>query len=104
MRVYLISKWNNTNAIGDYCLDDESLVVLKGSVLSATISSSKTFRGKQAILNSREGTVIDNVLQEDVRFKSPSTAANFVTGASSNGKRLWKTENGTPIGKLGEEA
>ena len=103
MKVYLRSKRNNLNATGEYFTEDSSLVVLKGSLLSATVSNSKTFRGGKAIINAREGIVIDNVLQNDVRFKSPSTAANFVTGTSSNGNRLWKTEDGTPIGNLGQE-
>ena len=103
MKVFLISKRNNLNAAGEYFPDDNSLVVFKGSLLSTTVSNSKTFRGGKAILNAREGIVVDNVLQKDVRFMSPSTAANFVTGTSSNGNRLWKTEDGTQIGKLGQE-
>ena len=104
VKVYLKSDRNRLNAAGDYNPEDGSLVVHKGSLLSTTVSDSKTFRGIKSIINSREGVVVDNILQVDVRFKSPSTAANFVTGKSSNGKRLWKTEKGTTIGKLMEEA
>ena len=104
MKVYLISNRNKLYATGEYFPEDGSLVVLKGSTLSETVSESKTFRGIKSIVNSREGVVIDNILQVDIRFISPSTAANFVTGTSSNGHRLWKTEAGIPIGKLGEEA
>ena len=103
MKVFLKSKRNNLNAFGEYCPENGSLVVLKGSILSGTVSESKTFRGRNTILNTREGIVVDCILQEDIQFKSPSTAANFVTGTSSNGNRLWKTEDGTPIGKLREE-
>lgn len=103
MKVYLISNRNNLHASGEYSPDDGSLVVLKGSLLSRTISDSKTFRGIKSIVKSREGIVNDDILQKDIFFKSPSTAANFVTGTSSNGNRLWKTEDGTPIGKLKKE-
>lgn len=103
MKVYLISGKNKINAYGEYSPEDRSLIVLKGSKLSETVSESKTFRGKKSILASREGVVVDNILQKDVRFKSPSTAANFVTGTSSNGNRLWKNEDGKPIGELDRE-
>lgn len=104
MNVYLKSDRNHLNAAGDYNPEDGSLVVHKGSLLSSTVSDSKTFRGRKSIIKTREGIVVNNILQKNVRFKSPSTAANFVTGTSSNGNRLWKTEDGTPIGKLGEGA
>ena len=100
MKVFLKSDRNNLNASGEYSLEDGSVVVFAGSLLSANVSNSRTFRGRQSILSSREGVVVNNILQKDVLFKSPSTAANFVTGTSSNGNRLWKTAEGTPIGKL----
>jgi len=100
MKVYLVSKKKKLNATGEYFPEDKSLIVYKGSLLSETISESKTYRGRKSILISREGIVEKNILQEDVRFKSPSTAANFVTGTSSNGNRLWKTSDGVPIGEL----
>ena len=34
---------------------------------------------------------------KDVPFKSASTAANFVTGASTNGLTAWKDENGKTL-------
>lgn len=42
----------------------------------------------------------DSVLARDVFFKSPSTAANFVTGCSTNGLTAWKTVEGEPIRDL----
>jgi hypothetical protein len=36
-------------------------------------------------------------VKEDVIFKSASTAANFVTGSSTNGLTSWKTEEGKAI-------
>ena len=103
MKVFLVSKKNGLNATGEYSPIDRSLTVYKGSLLSETVSDSKTFRGKKSIINSRKGMVSGNILIKDVQFKSPSTAANFVTGTSSNGNRLWKTEDGTPIGDLEKE-
>ncbi|MBR3108977.1 MAG: DUF4357 domain-containing protein [Clostridia bacterium] len=48
----------------------------------------------------REGIVVDCVLQKDVSFKSSSTAGNFVTGRSTNGPAVWKDENGTTIKEI----
>ncbi|MCC3385044.1 DUF4357 domain-containing protein [Enterocloster citroniae] len=40
---------------------------------------------------------------EDISFKSSSTAANFITGRSSDGFSTWKTEEGKILRKLREE-
>ncbi len=74
--------------------DTKATVVLKGSKLSATISDAPTFRGRKTIEKAREGCVIDNILQKDLAFKSPSTAGNVVTGRSTDGLQAWKTEDG----------
>ena len=103
MKVYLISKKSGANAVGEYSLQDGSVTVKKGSILSLTLSESKTFRGMKTIQKAREGVMEGNTLTVDVTFRSPSTAANFVMGGSSNGLRMWKTENGTPIGDLEKE-
>ena len=102
MKVLLQSKKKNVDAQGEYSLETGELTVKKGSVLSETLSTSKTFRGRKSIEKSRYGRMNGAILTEDVHFSSPSTAANFVMGGSSNGKRLWKTENGTLIGDLQE--
>lgn len=67
--------------------------VLKGSVLSPTISDAPTFRGKKAIEKARKDCVIDNILQKDLVFKSPSTAGNVVTGRSTDGNQAWRTKD-----------
>lgn len=100
MKVLLISKKMNADATGDYNPNTGELTVLKGSVLSMELSQSRTFRGRKSIEKAQNGVLKGNVLTQNVMFKSPSTAANFVTGGSSNGKRLWKTENGIAIGDL----
>ena len=74
--------------------DTKATVVLKGSKLSATISDAPTFRGRKTIEKAREGCVVDNVLQKDLAFKSPSTAGNVVTGRSTDGMQAWRTEDG----------
>ena len=39
----------------------------------------------------------DGVVSKDVHFTSASTAANFVTGASTNGMTAWKTKDGKTL-------
>ena len=100
MRVELVSRKMQVNAVGEYTPESGELIVLKGSIVSLSLSESKTFRGRKSIEKAREDTIEGNAVIKDITFKSPSTAANYVTGGSSNGMRLWKTEEGIPIGDL----
>ena len=76
-----------TNATGRQT--PEGFVVLKGSTISPGESSSAT----PYIIKKRHTVSLDEkfVLQEDVLFSSPSGAASFVVGGSSDGWREWKT-------------
>ena len=73
------------------------MFVLKGSKVSDDIAHSATFRGTKAIEKNRVSVVKDGVVTEDITFKSASTAANFVTGRSSNGLILWKDKSGRTL-------
>ena len=68
-------------------------VVLKGSVLSplkATNSLRETTKAKR---KGKEGSV----LTEDMLFKTPSGAADYLTGRSTNGWDAWKTVDGRTL-------
>ena len=41
--------------------------------------------------------IVNNKLQDDVVFNSPSSASSFVIGASSNGWNVWKKSDGQTI-------
>lgn len=76
----------------------EGFVVLRGSQVeridSSTIPTSiKTIRSKAKIDN-------DNILQEELLFKSPSYAAAFILGMNTNGKTDWKTAEGKSLNDL----
>lgn len=103
MKVFLVQKRNGVSATGEYDIESGSLTVKKGSVLSATISSSAKFRGAETIRKNREGITEGTKLIKDITFKSPSTAANFVTGSSTNGLIAWKDKNGSTIKKIASE-
>lgn len=64
--------------------------VLKGSVC-ATVGNQKIspFRQKAIIKN--------NILQEDIICKSPSTAALIILARSANGWAEWKNKNNQPL-------
>jgi hypothetical protein len=55
-----------------------------------------------------DGTLIDKdgflVFTKDAEFSSPSAAAAVIHGGSANGLIAWKTENGTSLKQLDEQA
>lgn len=103
MRVFLKSTKRGIDAQGDYNIDTRSLVVLKGSIVSAHISEAATFRGAKTVKKYRNQYVLNQVVQADVIFKSSSSAANFVTGSSTDGTKAWKTSEGLSISALNKK-
>lgn len=101
MKLYIKREKSGIDATAEYNIDKKEFVVLKGSRVSPNISNSPRFRGAESILKARkEANVRDNVLTQNVVFKSPSTAGNFVTGSSTNGLITWKDENGVRLKEL----
>lgn len=100
MKVYINRIKNDISAIGEFNEQTRELKVLKGSKVSQKIAYSEKFRGAKSIEKHRNGKIKENILQEDVIFKSPSTAANFVTGISTNGLTAWKTKDGKTIKEI----
>ena len=91
----------NSDAKGLFNPADQSLTVLAGSNINpvhlAKISSAG--RKKRDILfakytDLRNG---ERIVKEDICFASPSGAAQFCVGGSSNGWAQWKDENGKEI-------
>jgi len=76
----------------------EGFVVLKGSIISPEDDNTIQI----GVKNKRKNAKIDanNVLQEDVLFSSPSSAAMFVIGKSANGWTSWKTKAGKTLHDL----
>jgi len=74
---------------------NEGFVLLKGSQIETIDSESIP----PAIKDKRGVGLFDSqgILQQDVLFKSPSSAASFVVGTSSNGLAEWKTAEGKPL-------
>ncbi len=97
MRVYIIRKKDGVRASGDYDPKTNELIVLAGSILSKDISYTAKFRGAKSVEKARDGIVKERILQQNVTFKSASTAGNFVTGRSTNGLLVWKNDEGLSI-------
>lgn len=72
----------------------EGFVVLQGSRIAVEDDDTIPVVLKQ---QRRKVSVIDGVLQEDVLFSSPSYAAMFVIGKSTNGLISWKDETGRSL-------
>ena len=97
MRLYLKRNKGDISATGEYNLSTKELVVLKGSKISDNIAYSEKFRGAKTIERNRSNVVDGCIVLNDISFKSASTAANFVTGSSTNGLTAWKDEAGRKL-------
>ncbi len=84
--------------------DGKLVVVKKGGVVNQNFAES--IRGgilsKQYRANRNYVSESFEILK-DCTFKSPSTAAQFVTGRSVNGYNAWKVEDGKTLGKYLKE-
>ena len=100
MKLYLTKKRSNVNAIAEYDATAKTFTVLKGSIVSETIAHTAKFRGTKAIEKYRNGTVSDGVVIRNTVFRSASTAANYVTGTSTNGLVAWKNSDGITLKAL----
>lgn len=100
MKVFLKGKRANYDAIGEYNYNTNELIVKKGSVVSLDV---KEFRGTPSIIKKRSMYVKNRIVFEDIVFKSPSTAANFISGRSKNGLDAWKNENGKNLKEIIKE-
>lgn len=100
MIIDIFIKHSKYNAIGTFNTETKETIVKKGSVMSEDISTAPMFRSANTIRKLRMNTVENRVLNKDVPFKSPSSAANFVTGHSKNGYLTWKNKDGTILKDL----
>lgn len=96
LELYLKTK-NGANATGEYDPVSKTFLVRKGSIVSPCICMSEKFRGAKSIIKYRELYCENNITKQEVVFKSASTAANFVTGRSTNGLIAWKNRDGKTL-------
>ena len=98
MKLYLNSRNGQCKAVAEY--NDKNFVVLKNSKISPNVSSNTAISKKVVSYRNDKQFVKNNKVIEDVLFKSPSLAAQFVLGYIMNGKRAWKNEDGISLKEL----
>lgn len=96
--VYLSSKDHSYDAKGTY--SERILIVKKGSKIRSNFAehirggnNAKSFRDNPMFVDA-DGNVL-----VDCMFSSPSTAAQFVTGSSTNGYTAWHVDKKTTLKK-----
>lgn len=99
MRVFFIKPRSGVSAEGDYDKETGRLTVKKGAKVSKDV---RDYLNKPAALTieQRKDLIVDDVLIKDVVFKSPSGAAVFVSGRSTNGLEAWKNEDGQTLNEV----
>ncbi|MCR5731052.1 MAG: DUF4357 domain-containing protein [Ruminococcus sp.] len=99
MKIYMNGRGNN--AIGRY--EDGKVTVLKGSIISEHLSKNFVCQKKVELLrNDKEYVDKNRRVLKNITFSSPSTAAQFVKGYSTNGWKCWKDEKGVALEKYKE--
>lgn len=98
MRLFLKRRDMSIDAVAEWDIENNTFVVLKGSIVSSTIAVHTKFRSARSVEKARSnGVVVGQELMKDMTFKSASSAANFVTGASTNGMVAWKNSEGKTV-------
>ena len=97
MRVYLKKRNSDVSAVGEYDIESGEIIVKKGAVVSDRVATEGKFRSATSVIRYREVHCKGRKTKEDVTFKSASTAANFITGTSTNGLIAWKDEKGNTL-------
>lgn len=92
-------KLDSAGARGEGRQVADGFVVLAGSQLRMSLTPSAP-DSVQKHRDHYEDRIDNGVLKKDTVFSSPSAAAQFLMGASANGKLQWKTELGVPLVQL----
>lgn len=101
MQLFIKRKNGTIDATLEFDEINNIFTVLKGSVVSKSVTMDKKFRSASSIEKARgNGVVVDGILTKDVQFKSASMAANFVTGTSTNGKIAWRNKDGEALREI----
>ncbi len=80
------------NAIAIY--RNGEMTLKAGSKISTKLSEkAKLAKIVRKLRSNSELLDANNILKKDIKFKSPSTAAQYVRGNMINGNRCWKVRN-----------
>ena len=96
LTLFLRTRGKPFHAEAEY--DGSVMIVKKGAIVNTNLSGH--IRGgtkSRSYLNNPEFVNENGLVLENCVFKSPSTAAQFVNGNSTNGLLAWKTREGIPL-------
>jgi hypothetical protein len=88
------------SAKGLYSIENQTVLVLKGSKFRLSYVDSlkrHPYFSKREVFFSSGNLDDEGILIQDYEFDNPSIAASLIQGRSSNGKKDWKLEDGTPL-------
>lgn len=93
MKLYMKAKANTFSAVADY--ENGNLIVLTGSIRIDYFSKSISGGGKTAFTLREHADFVneEGIVLRDIKFTSPSTAAQFVSGRNTNGLIAWKIQD-----------
>lgn len=93
LRCVLKSKKNLHSAVGIYDTDTKRIIVLKGSKINPQQSYPKMIASVVALRKDRQLVDEKGILLSDIPFSTVSSAAQFITGRSSNGYIAWRPDD-----------
>ena len=91
MKLILKSKKNLHYAEAEW--DGEQIIVLSGSKINPIVAFPRMSEEIKLMREDRKIVNEQNELLVDVKFSSPSSAAQFVTGRSVNGYIAWRPDD-----------
>ena len=104
MKIRVFIKSKSTDVYAEAVYDGETMTVLPGGKISTDFASHiHGGRKAKSYRNNDEYVGSDRTIINECVFNSPSTAAQFVTGRSTNGYEAWKVETKKSLGKCLEE-
>lgn len=99
MQIFIKRRDGRAYAVGEY--NDGKVVVKKGSrIYLDSLSSMKGFQKAELARKNNEIVDGNGNVKKDIEFNSPSMAAAFVLGQSTNGYLSWKDSNKTTLKEL----
>ena len=102
IKVYLAMR--STDVYAEATYEGETITVLPGGTISTDFAEHiRGGRKAKAYRENPEYVDASRQILKECTFTSPSTAAQFVTGRSTNGYEAWKVEKKKSLGKYLEE-
>ncbi len=95
--LYIKGQTHRSHAFAKYNEKNGNIRVLKGSIVSEDV---KKFANTEKIIQLRRKYVdADGVVNEDVEFNNPTSAAQFVCGYSVSGPGAWRINKHTNLAR-----